>query len=210
MSFFFQHSLFLVGGEMSLCGAADGHLLVHGGSSSGCHRNAPSLPFPHFGNSSIQESMHSVLPRDKFSLPQRSFDGVVHRGVGPASPNSPEGAQCCWAAASQVSQLYCLTDWKKCRFSHVCKIFPHRLILGMMLTSSFLSMWLSNTATTAMMLPIANAILESLFGDLESLKEKCKSSSDPDHDLIKGSERIILHPTVFFCLCSFCFLCNLM
>uniref|UniRef100_A0A4W6EAZ9 Solute carrier family 13 member 3 n=1 Tax=Lates calcarifer TaxID=8187 RepID=A0A4W6EAZ9_LATCA len=51
---------------------------------------------------------------------------------------------------------------------------PAWLILGMMLTSSFLSMWLSNTATTAMMLPIANAILESLFGDLETLKQKCK------------------------------------
>ncbi|KAF3861109.1 hypothetical protein F7725_001364 [Dissostichus mawsoni] len=35
------------------------------------------------------------------------------------------------------------------------------LILGMMVTSSFLSMWLSNTATTAMMLPIASAILEN-------------------------------------------------
>uniref|UniRef100_A0A8C5EPA7 Solute carrier family 13 member 3 n=1 Tax=Gouania willdenowi TaxID=441366 RepID=A0A8C5EPA7_GOUWI len=53
---------------------------------------------------------------------------------------------------------------------------PAWLILGMMMTSSFLSMWLSNTATTAMMLPIANAILESLFGDLETLKEKCQSS----------------------------------
>lgn len=63
---------------MSLRGAADGRLLVHGGSSSGCHRNAPSLPFPHFGNSSIQESMHSVLPGDKFSLPQWPFDGLVH------------------------------------------------------------------------------------------------------------------------------------
>uniref|UniRef100_A0A3B3TUN2 Solute carrier family 13 member 3 n=2 Tax=Poecilia TaxID=8080 RepID=A0A3B3TUN2_9TELE len=49
---------------------------------------------------------------------------------------------------------------------------PAWLILGMMMTSSFLSMWLSNTATTAMMLPIANAILESLFGDLETLKQK--------------------------------------
>uniref|UniRef100_A0A8C5U0H9 Solute carrier family 13 member 3 n=1 Tax=Malurus cyaneus samueli TaxID=2593467 RepID=A0A8C5U0H9_9PASS len=38
---------------------------------------------------------------------------------------------------------------------------PARLILGMMLTTSFLSMWLSNTASTAMMLPIANAILKS-------------------------------------------------
>uniref|UniRef100_A0A8C4HP14 Solute carrier family 13 member 3 n=1 Tax=Dicentrarchus labrax TaxID=13489 RepID=A0A8C4HP14_DICLA len=53
---------------------------------------------------------------------------------------------------------------------------PAWLIMGMMMTSSFLSMWLSNTATTAMMLPIANAILESLFGDLETLKEKCQSA----------------------------------
>ncbi|CAG03889.1 unnamed protein product, partial [Tetraodon nigroviridis] len=69
---------------------------------------------------------------------------------------------------------------------------PAKLILGMMLTSSFLSMWLSNTATTAMMLPIANAILESLFGDLESLKEKCTSPSDPEHDLIKGPSTVKL------------------
>uniref|UniRef100_A0A8C2HYV2 Solute carrier family 13 member 3 n=1 Tax=Cyprinus carpio TaxID=7962 RepID=A0A8C2HYV2_CYPCA len=55
---------------------------------------------------------------------------------------------------------------------------PAWLILGMMITSSFLSMWLSNTATTAMMLPIANAILESLFGNLETLKENCKDKSD--------------------------------
>lgn len=41
-------------------------------------------------------------------------------------------------------------------------------------------MWLSNTATTAMMLPIANAILESLFGNLETLKENCKDRSDPE------------------------------
>lgn len=96
-----------------------------------------------------------------------------------------------------------LFDWAeekktKHRFGHVCKTFPHRLILGMMLTSSFLSMWLSNTATTAMMLPIASAILESLFGDLESLKKKCKSPSDSEHDLIKGSEQLILRPTVCF------------
>uniref|UniRef100_A0A3B4CNH2 Solute carrier family 13 member 3 n=1 Tax=Pygocentrus nattereri TaxID=42514 RepID=A0A3B4CNH2_PYGNA len=60
---------------------------------------------------------------------------------------------------------------------------PAWLILGMMLTSSFLSMWLSNTATTAMMLPIANAILESLFGDLETLKENAKVKNDPEGEL---------------------------
>lgn len=88
---------------MSLCGAADGRLLVHRGSSPGCHGNASRLPFPHFGNSSIQESVHSVFSGDKFPLPQWSFDGVVHRGVGPASQDSPEGPQYCWLAAGQVS-----------------------------------------------------------------------------------------------------------
>ncbi|XP_066499792.1 solute carrier family 13 member 3 isoform X2 [Hoplias malabaricus] len=65
---------------------------------------------------------------------------------------------------------------------------PAWLILGMMITSSFLSMWLSNTATTAMMLPIANAILESLFGDLETLKENCKVKEDPE-----GQSQVKLH-----------------
>uniref|UniRef100_A0A672YI00 Solute carrier family 13 member 3-like n=1 Tax=Sphaeramia orbicularis TaxID=375764 RepID=A0A672YI00_9TELE len=64
---------------------------------------------------------------------------------------------------------------------------PAWLILGMMLTSSFLSMWLSNTATTAMMLPIASAILESLFGDLESLKQRSKSTEDSNTDIIHGT-----------------------
>ncbi|KAF3824965.1 hypothetical protein GH733_010299 [Mirounga leonina] len=48
---------------------------------------------------------------------------------------------------------------------------PARLILGMMVTTSFLSMWLSNTASTAMMLPIASAILKSLFSQKEVQKD---------------------------------------
>lgn len=39
---------------------------------------------------------------------------------------------------------------------------PHRLMIGFMIVSSFLSMWISNTATTAMMLPIAHAVLQQL------------------------------------------------
>ncbi|KAJ8313082.1 hypothetical protein KUTeg_010455 [Tegillarca granosa] len=39
---------------------------------------------------------------------------------------------------------------------------PRWLMLGLMLPTWFLSMWISNTATTAMMIPIANAILLQL------------------------------------------------
>lgn len=38
-----------------------------------------------------------------------------------------------------------------------------RLMLGFMTTTMFLSMWISNTATTAMIVPIVDAITEELF-----------------------------------------------
>uniref|UniRef100_A0A3Q4BA24 Uncharacterized protein n=1 Tax=Mola mola TaxID=94237 RepID=A0A3Q4BA24_MOLML len=44
----------------------------------------------------------------------------------------------------------------------VLSVRPFLLLLGFMAVSSFLSMWISNTATTAMMLPIANAVLQQL------------------------------------------------
>ncbi len=45
---------------------------------------------------------------------------------------------------------------------------PSRLVLGFMLATAFLSMWISNTATTLMMLPIAIAVAGGLTGDGEN------------------------------------------
>jgi sodium-dependent dicarboxylate transporter 2/3/5 len=45
---------------------------------------------------------------------------------------------------------------------HVVGTSPRRLVLGFMIATAFLSMWISNTATAAMMLPIAVALGEVL------------------------------------------------
>lgn len=63
---------------MSLCGAAHGCVLVHGGPPSGCHSHASSLPLSNTGDSSSQKSLPSILHRDQFSLPQWSCDGIVY------------------------------------------------------------------------------------------------------------------------------------
>ena len=46
-------------------------------------------------------------------------------------------------------------------------VSPPRIILGFMLATAFLSMWISNTATVMMMLPIALAVITQLTGDIE-------------------------------------------
>uniref|UniRef100_A0A8C8CDL5 Solute carrier family 13 member 2 n=1 Tax=Oncorhynchus tshawytscha TaxID=74940 RepID=A0A8C8CDL5_ONCTS len=49
---------------------------------------------------------------------------------------------------------------------------PALLMMGFMGTTAFLSMWISNTASTAMMLPIANAVLKQLCDSEAQAEER--------------------------------------
>ncbi|KAK3592647.1 hypothetical protein CHS0354_034725 [Potamilus streckersoni] len=48
---------------------------------------------------------------------------------------------------------------------------PRWLLLGLMVPTWFLSMWINNTATTAMMIPIANAVLVQIKNTEDDIKE---------------------------------------
>ncbi|XP_068207338.1 Na(+)/citrate cotransporter-like isoform X2 [Palaemon carinicauda] len=55
---------------------------------------------------------------------------------------------------------------------------PRRLMAGFMLTTMFLSMWISNTASTAMMVPIVDAILVELYATRNKKQEENATAID--------------------------------
>ena len=55
----------------------------------------------------------------------------------------------------------------------------YRLLLGFMATTAFLSMWISNTATAAMMLAIAHAVLSELKDESNIVHSRGGMSKEP-------------------------------
>ncbi|MFC3051893.1 SLC13 family permease [Kordiimonas pumila] len=53
---------------------------------------------------------------------------------------------------------------------------PQRIVLGFMVASAFLSMWISNTATTMMMLPVAMAVVKQIASEASLKGERSKTT----------------------------------
>ena len=60
---------------------------------------------------------------------------------------------------------------------------PRRLVAAVMLATAFLSMWVSNTATTAMMTPIALGVLTQVLGREDVAAAAADPSADIDADV---------------------------
>uniref|UniRef100_T1K3L9 Citrate transporter-like domain-containing protein n=1 Tax=Tetranychus urticae TaxID=32264 RepID=T1K3L9_TETUR len=65
---------------------------------------------------------------------------------------------------------------------------PKWLLLGFMLNTMFLSMWISNTATTALMIPIVDAVLVQL-------RHRTPANSDSGNRKVSIISNLDLHPT---------------
>lgn len=58
-----------------------------------------------------------------------------------------------------------LHEYISIRFIRFFGNSPVRILIGFMVATAFLSMWISNTATTLMMLPMAMSVIKSVKGD---------------------------------------------
>ena len=70
---------------------------------------------------------------------------------------------------------------------------PRRIILGLMIATAFLSMWVSNTATTLMMLPIGLSVLTLVVERTKTAGSTRTGDDTDDHDIgarVAGGETI--------------------
>ena len=49
---------------------------------------------------------------------------------------------------------------------------PEKVVLGFMLATAFMSMWISNTASTVVMLPIAMSVISLLINDTDGFTKQ--------------------------------------
>jgi len=71
-----------------------------------------------------------------------------------------------------------------------CDCVQYRILIGFMLPSWFLSMWMSNTATTGMMIPVAEKVIDEMWKQKLNRRPYTATSFTAIHGSGIGSLRI--------------------
>lgn len=125
-------------------------------------------------------SYYRVCPRLYSAVsPHRPIVIYIYIRHQVVSPQIPLQCTTYWALCSKgtfISQFSGRDRTCDCN-QHLVVLF-YRLLLGFIAVTGFLSMWLSNTATTAMMIPIAHAVL------IEMWKQKKKDNANSKRHII--------------------------
>ena len=77
---------------------------------------------------------------------------------------------------------------------------PQRIVLGFMTATAFMSMWISNTASTMMMLPVAMAVVRQIALDASLNGEK----NDATRQTIENGLGLVLTELFFFGMKGHC------
>lgn len=109
----------------------------------------------------------------------------------------------CRAIAVYYNSCFSTLFWFSLHTIHLQICNFNSLMLGFMLTTFFLSMWISNTASTAMMLPIVEAVFRELKADSERGFAKVRVNK---HDPMQLLNFLILRNFNLF-VCKLCIIC---
>ncbi|XP_066951672.1 solute carrier family 13 member 2-like isoform X1 [Macrobrachium rosenbergii] len=157
----------------------DGVLLDDGSDPYGSDVTYSCVCLPVVGHSLNGGMLSGLHENDKHDVPRRSHGSRVRRALSSPQTNRSHGH------SSRRGECGCISN-ALVRVTVLVGQSPARLMAGFMIVTTFLSMWISNTATTAMMVSIVNAILDELYPEsIHDKKDELETSDNTDKNKLE-------------------------